>query len=118
MSKNYILVIVESPGKVKKIQKILGKGYKVSASVGHILDLDPKKLSVDIENNFEPKYKPISRQRKVIQHLIKLNKNAKQVLLAGDQDREGQFINWAIAQLLKLKNPQQIIYNAITKSAL
>ena len=121
MSKNYILVIVESPGKVKKIQKILGKGYKVSASVGHVLDFKSKgKLSesVDIENNFEPIYKPIPRQRKVIQQLRKLNKNAKYVLLAGDQDREGQFINWSIAKLLKLKNPQQIVYNAITKSAL
>ena len=120
MSKNYILVIVESPGKVKKIQKILGNKYKVTASVGHILDFSKGKLSesVDIENNFEPIYKPIPRQRKVIQQLRKLSKNAKQVLLAGDQDREGQFINWSIAKLLKLKEAQQIVYNAITKSAL
>ena len=63
---NIILVIVESPGKIKKIQSYLGNKYYVTASVGHIIDLSPKSISVDIENNFNPTYSNISRQTKVI----------------------------------------------------
>ena len=77
-----ILVIVESPGKIKKIQSYLGNNYYVTASVGHIIDLNPKNKSVDIKNNFKPNYIPIPRQIKVIKDLKKLHKKYKQVLLA------------------------------------
>ena len=66
-----ILVVVESPGKIKKIQDILGPKYEVIASVGHIIDLDPKNMSIDIANNFEPKYITIARQAKTVTNLKK-----------------------------------------------
>ncbi len=118
MSNKRVLIIVESPGKIKTIQKYLGPLYKVLASVGHILDLPSKTMSVDTKHNFQPTYKPIPRQRKVIQQLKAESKKAKMVLLAGDQDREGQFINYSLAYVLGLKNPKQIVYNSITKEAL
>lgn len=111
-----ILVIVESPGKIKKIQSILGKGYTVVASVGHIIDLDPSNISVDIANNFEPIYKVISRQAKVVKNLKQLVKKSSDVLLATDDDREGEMIAWSLAHVLKLKNPKRIIFNSITKA--
>jgi len=113
-----IIVIVESPGKIKKIQSILGKEYKILASVGHILNLDSRTMSVDIKNNFKPTYVQIPKAKKVIRNLRAEAKKAKRVLLAGDQDREGQFINWSVAHVLKLNDPKQIVYNSITKTEL
>jgi len=118
MSNKQILLILESPGKIQKVQSILGKGYKAVSTVGHLLDLPSKTMSVDIKKNFEPTYDSIPRQRKVIQNLRKEAKKSKSILLLGDQDREGAFINWSVAQILKLKNPKQIVYNSITKDAL
>ena len=119
-----ILVIVESPGKIKKLQAILGDKYLVMASVGHILDLDPKKMSVDIENNFEPTYKIIahgfSDKNKVVADLKKAAAKADEILLAADEDREGEMIAWSVATVLDLniKKAKRIAFNSITKSEL
>jgi DNA topoisomerase-1 len=120
MSKQkYILVVVESPGKIKKIQDILGPQYLVAASYGHILDLKPKEMSVDL-TTFEPSYAPQERQAKIIQDLKSKFKNASRVLLASDEDREGEMIAFSIAQVLNLKaeNIHRIVFNSITKEAI
>ena len=113
-----ILVIVESPGKIAKIQHILGNGYLVKASVGHIIDLDPKKMSVKIDQNFEPEYKIILGKEGVVKDLIAYTKKSSDVLLAADEDREGEMIAWSIAKELNLKNPKRIVFNSITKEEL
>jgi DNA topoisomerase-1 len=110
-----ILVIVESPNKTEKINSIVGKDYKVTASVGHIIDLDPKGLSVDIENNFTPIYIEMPLKQDVIKNLKKLYKQSDDIILATDNDREGEMIAWSIAHVLKLKNPKRIVFNSITK---
>jgi len=110
------LVIVESPGKVKKIQSILGSKYLVTASVGHIIDLPREKMSVDITNNFEPTYKPCSaKAKKVIKQLKDMHEKCSDVLLATDEDREGEMIAWSVAYVLKLKKAKRIVFNSITK---
>ena len=119
-----ILVIVESPGKIKKLQAILGDKYLVMASIGHILDLDPKKMSVDIENNFEPTYKIISNSKSdkepVVKDLKKAANKASDILLAADEDREGEMIAWSVATVLGLdmKKAKRITFNSITKTEL
>jgi DNA topoisomerase I len=118
MSTNKILIIVESPGKIKKIQSYLGPNYIVKASFGHIYDLNPKGISVDINNNFEPQYEVTKDKRKVVSELRNTCKNCKDVILAADDDREGEAIAWCLAQVLKLKNPKRMIFHEITKSAL
>ena len=110
-----ILVIVESPGKIKKIQSILGDAYIVTASVGHIIDLNSKTMSVDIENDFEPKYEYLSGKEKVIKELKHLSSMCGEVLLATDEDREGEMIAWSLAYVLGLKNPKRITFNSITE---
>lgn len=118
MNGNKILVVVESPGKISKIQSILGSNYLVVASVGHIIDLDPSHMSIDIENGFKPEYKPYPDKSKVITNLRTLAKSSSDILLAADEDREGEMIAWSIAYILKLKNPKRIIFNSITKTEL
>lgn len=119
MSKgSYILVLVESPGKVQKIQGYLGNEYKVMASVGHIIDLDPKKMSIKIENNFEPEYMIMTGKEDVVKNLKSASKKASKILLASDEDREGEMIAWSIAYELGLKNPDRIVFNSITEKEL
>ena len=113
---SYIL-IVESPGKIKKIQSYLSNDYIVAATVGHIQDLDRKCLSIDIENNFKPKYVINSDKKQVITNLINLSKN-KIVLIASDIDYEGEFIAKSVHDILKLKNYRRVIFNEITKEAI
>jgi len=113
-----ILVIVESPGKVKKIQAILGDKYIVMASVGHIIDLDSKKLSIDVNNNFEPEYNVLPDKGKVVAELKKAYKKSDDVLLATDEDREGEMIAWSLAYVLGNKNSKRIVFNSITKDEL
>jgi len=113
-----ILVLLESPGKIKKIESILGTKYKALASIGHIMDLDPKNMSIDIENNFEPLYIINADKTKVVEGLQNAAKNAERILIATDEDREGEMIAWSIAKVLKLKNPERITFNSITKSEL
>lgn len=113
------LVIVESPAKAKTIEKYLGKGYTVRASVGHIRDL-PKsnKNAVDIENGFTPSYEISPAKKKVVRELSNLAAKSTEVILATDLDREGEAIAWHLAEALELKDPKRIVFNEITKDAI
>ena len=117
MSKK-ILVIVESPGKINKIQHILGNDYIVMASYGHIIDLDNKNMSINITNNFEPIYQELEKSLINIKNLKNASKKAIDILLASDEDREGEMIAWSLAYVLKIKNPKRIIFNSITEKQL
>jgi len=112
------LVIVESPTKAKEVAHILGAGFTVKASMGHIRDLPQKELGVDLET-FDPVYEPSDRGRKTIAHLKKLAKDASIVYLATDPDREGEAIAWHLQQALYLKRDKtkRVTYNSITESA-
>src|SRR5512145_2927133 len=88
------LVIVESPAKAKTVGRFLGKGYTVRASVGHVRDLLKSQLSVDVENNFEPKYRVPNEKKEVVKEIKKLAQKAEEVYLATDPDREGESISW------------------------
>lgn len=114
------LVIVESPAKAKSIGKILGRNYKVVASVGHIRDLPKSTLGIDIENNFEPKYINIRGKGPIINELKKQAKAADSVLLATDPDREGEAISWHLAHILglDLTDKNRVEFNEITKEAI
>jgi DNA topoisomerase-1 len=112
------LVIVESPTKSKTIKNFLGKDYKVLSSFGHIRDLPISELGVDIENNFKPKYIVPLKSRKVLKELKQGVKDAEMIILATDEDREGEAIAWHLSQALKLENPQRIVFHEITKSAI
>jgi DNA topoisomerase I len=113
------LVIVESPAKAKTINKILGKDYKVAASIGHVIDLPKTKFGVDIEKNFEPSYVTIKGKNKVIKELREQAKKAENILLATDPDREGEAIAYHIAKLLEksAKDITRIEFNEITREA-
>jgi len=115
----YDLVIVESPAKAKTIEKFLGKGYRVTASNGHIRDLPKSKIGVDIENNFNPSYIVIRGRSSILKSLKDEAAKADKVYLATDPDREGEAISWHIAELLNLdvKDTCRIEFNEITKSA-
>ena len=118
MAKN--LVIVESPAKTKTLSRFIGKDYVVMATVGHIVDLPKSKLSIDVENRFEPVYAVIKGKEKVIASLKKAAKNAERIFLAPDPDREGEAIAWHIANQLKGGTKADFIrvsFNEITKSA-
>jgi DNA topoisomerase-1 len=118
MPKN--LVIVESPAKAKTIEKFLGKDYKVESSFGHISDLPSKELGVDVEGDFEPKYKVSKDKRDVVKKLKDLAKKAETVWLASDEDREGEAIAWHLAEALDLDKAKtkRIVFHEITKSAI
>ncbi|MCJ7636443.1 MAG: type I DNA topoisomerase, partial [Nitrososphaeraceae archaeon] len=113
-----IVLVVESPNKIKKIEHILGNGYKVIASVGHIMDLDPNKMSVELDNDFKPIYIVNIDKKTVVANIKKVFNSATELLLATDEDREGEMIAWSIANVLKLdiKKAKRITFNAITKS--
>lgn len=112
------LVIVESPSKAKTIEKYLGKGYTVRASVGHIRDL-PKsnKDAVDVEGGFVPRYQVVKEKQKVIDELSSVADKADEVILATDPDREGEAIAWHLSETIGLKKPKRIVFNEITESA-
>ncbi|MDD2731909.1 MAG: type I DNA topoisomerase [Candidatus Pacebacteria bacterium] len=112
------LVIVESPTKAKTISKFLGRGYKIMSSFGHVRDLPEDKLGIDIENNFKPEYVIPSKSKKVISSLKKESKKSERVILATDEDREGESISWHLEQILNLRNPQRIAFHEITKPAI
>ena len=113
-----ILIVVESPGKIEKIGKMLGDQYKVVASFGHIQDLDPKTLSIDIANNFEPLYIIPPDKNKVVQNLRYNNSQCDEVIIASDLDREGEMIGYSIMSVLILVEPKRIVFNEITKKAI
>ena len=97
---NKKLVVVESPTKAKTIQKMLGSGYKVVATIGHLRDLPKSKLGIDIENDFEPQYINVRGKASVINSLKKDYKNSQKIFLATDPDREGEAISWHLCYLL------------------
>ena len=112
------LVIVESPAKAKTIQKYLGTGFEVVASMGHVRDLPKSKLSVDIEHDFQPTYIEMKGKEDVIKELKKRASKSSRVWLATDPDREGEAISWHLAQLLGLDIEQnnRVEFNEITKT--
>lgn len=112
------LVIVESPAKAKTIQKYLGKGYEVVASMGHIRDLPKSKLGVDTDNGFAPQYINMQGKGNIIKELKKLAKKCDKVYLATDPDREGEAISWHIAHILNLdlNDNNRVEFNEITKT--
>ena len=118
MQKN--LVIVESPAKAKTIEKFLGKDYKVMSSYGHIRDLKPKEFSIDIENNYTPEYIVPADKKKLVSELKKESASATEILLASDEDREGEAISWHLFEVLDLKqeNTKRIVFHEITKTAI
>lgn len=118
MAKN--LVIVESPGKVKKIQSFLGSEFRVAASYGHIRDLDKGNKGIDKENDFTPSYIVSSDKKDVVKGIKKLADKAEIVWLAGDDDREGTAISWHIKECLNLPDSKvrRIIFTEITKKAI
>ena len=111
------LVVVESPTKVKTIKKFLGSGFDVVASMGHIKDLPKSTLGIDLENNFEPTYNPIETKKKIIDDLKKAAKNAENIYLAPDPDREGEAIAWHISEVVSTKNKKiyRVLFNDLTK---
>ncbi len=116
MSKN--LVIVESPAKAKTIEGYLGKDFVVKSSFGHIRDLPPSGLGVDVEHNFEPTYEISADKKKVVNELQKMAKDAE-VWLATDDDREGEAISWHLKEALGLKDDtKRIVFREITKNAI
>lgn len=110
------LMIVESPGKVKKLESILGSGWKVAASVGHVRDLPVNEIGVEAPD-FRPAYELTERGAGVVTKLKGLVKDADAVYLATDPDREGESISWHLQQCLKLTNPLRVTFNEVTESA-
>lgn len=117
MAKN--LVIVESPAKAKTIGKFLGRKYRITASMGHLRDLPKSRLGVDIDRDFEPQYINIRGKAELINKLKKEAKEADQIYLATDPDREGEAISWHLAHLLGLPGDarNRIAFNEITEKA-
>ena len=114
------LVIVESPAKAKTIKKYLGPGYDVVASMGHVRDLPENRLSVDVKNDFKPKYVVIKGKEKLVEELKSKAGKSDSVLLATDPDREGEAISWHLAYLLGLNTADQnrVTFNEITKTGI
>jgi DNA topoisomerase I len=114
------LVVVESPAKAKTINKYLGRDYKVVASMGHIRDLPKSKLGVDIENDFAEEYESIATRKKVIKELKDAAKDASDIYVATDPDREGEAIGWHLAQELggRKRKIHRLTFNEITKKAI
>ena len=117
-------VIVESPAKAKTIEKILNKDgekkYIVKSSFGHIRDLPKKEMGIDISNGFKPDYKILKIRTAQVKELLELKKKCSDIILAGDEDREGEAICWHVASVLKLDTSEtkRIVFHEITKTAL
>src|SRR4051794_8796681 len=123
------LVIVESPAKAKTIGKYLGRGYRVQATVGHIMDLPEKKLGIDVDNGFEPDLVPIPGKEKRIAELKSAAKVSKEVLIATDPDREGEAIAYHVAEQIRPKGTgkkkaaaggptiKRVLFHEITRDA-
>ncbi|MFA6647057.1 MAG: type I DNA topoisomerase [Candidatus Izemoplasmatales bacterium] len=116
------VVIVESPSKSKTISKYLGSGYTVTASVGHIRDLATTGkggLGIDVDNDFKPNYQILPKKKKVVTDLNKMIKDAEEIYLATDPDREGEAISWHLFDTLNIKEQdvKRVVFNEITKEA-
>ncbi|MCH5294755.1 MAG: type I DNA topoisomerase [Treponema sp.] len=119
--KKSTLVIVESPAKAKTIEHYLGTGYTVKASMGHLIDLPKSRLAIDVEDNFQPEYITVRGRAKLLKELQKDAKNSTQVLLASDNDREGEAIAWHLRNALREKTEapiERIVFNEITPVAI
>ncbi len=120
-SKKQTLVIVESPAKASTIEKYLGKGYVVKASMGHLIDLPKSRLAVDVEHGFQPEYITVRGRAKILKELQKDAKKSDIVLLASDNDREGEAIAWHLNNALRDKTDakiMRIVFNEITPPAI
>ena len=109
----YKLVLVESPTKAKTIERYLGKGFVVRASMGHLRDLPKSQFGIDVENNFEPKYINIRGKGDLIKSLKKEASKADKVYLASDPDREGEAIAWHLAHIfdIDVADKSRIVFN-------
>jgi DNA topoisomerase I len=114
------LVIVESPAKAKTVGRILGKGFTVKASIGHIRDLLRSSLSVDVEDNFKPTYRVPNEKRAVVKELKQMAKNAEEVFLATDPDREGEAIAWHLLEAAEIvpERSTRVVFHEITEGAI
>lgn len=114
------LLIVESPSKAKTIQKYLGDNYIIESSMGHIRDLPKKNISIDIEHDFAPQYQVSDDKKDIVRALKKAQKQVDEVLLATDEDREGEAISWHLCHVLGLdpKTVKRVTYTEITKTAI
>ena len=113
------LVVIEGAGKVKTVEKYLGKGYKVFATKGHIRDLPVRTLAVNVKKNFEPRYEILPDKKDTVEELKKLASKSDEIYLATDPDREGEAISWHIANVLGLdeKAPVRVEFNEISQKA-
>ena len=118
------VVVVESPGKVKSINKYLGSGYKVLASFGHIRDLPSKDGSVRPDEDFAMSWQVDERAQKRVKDIVEALKGASKLILATDPDREGEAISWHVLEVLRQKKAlgkakvERVAFNAVTKSAI
>ena len=113
------LVVVESPAKARTIGRYLGKGYTVKSSVGHVRDLLRSRLSVDVENDFEPEYRVPNDKRQVVKELKEAAARSKMIYLATDPDREGEAIAWHVLESAEMEpeRTQRVVFHEITKTA-
>src|SRR5215213_2463181 len=113
------LVVVESPAKAKTISKFLGNAFDVRASVGHVADLPSKGLSIDVDNGFKPTYELTVRGAQVVKDLRSAMKDASEMCLRTDEEREGETISWHLVEYVKPKIPvKRMVFHEITKSAI
>ncbi len=113
------LVIVESPAKARTIERYLGKGYTVKASIGHVRDLLRSRMAVDVENDFRPTYRVPKEKRQVVKEIAQLAKNAEEIYIATDPDREGEAIAWHLVEAANLDRDKvrRVVFHEITKPA-
>ncbi|HNY21339.1 MAG TPA: type I DNA topoisomerase [Treponemataceae bacterium] len=119
--KKNTLVIVESPAKAKTIEKYLGSGYTVKASMGHLIDLPKSRIAINTEDNFQPEYITVRGRAKLLKELQSDAKKSREVLLASDNDREGEAIAWHLRNSIQAKYPvpiHRIVFNEITPQAI
>ncbi len=120
--KPHTLLVVESPAKAKTIERYLGKGYSVAASMGHLIDLPKSRVAVDVDNGFEPEYITVRGKAKILKDLQSKANKAGRVLLASDNDREGEAISYHLKNAMLKKNPKlhigRIVFNEITPEAI
>ncbi|MFQ5943510.1 MAG: type I DNA topoisomerase [Anaerolineales bacterium] len=114
------MVIVESPAKARTVGRYLGKGYTVKASIGHVRDLLRSQISVDVENDFEPKYRVPNEKREVVKELKLAVAKAEEVYLATDPDREGEAIAWHLLEAAEIDDDQarRVVFHEITRQAI
>src|ERR671912_1755301 len=113
------LVVVESPAKAKTISKFLGGAFDVRASIGHVADLPSKGLNIDVDNGFKPTYELTDRGKQVVKDLRAALKDASELYLATDEDREGEAISWHLLEYLNPKVPvKRMVFHEITQAAI